>query len=77
MPFLLRPPHSFYPRDTHIVENGRDGTILVRRASDHRIDNSAGHALLRMDGSGIVARNGSLIADGAAAAVPAAAAPGR
>jgi len=58
-----------YPRDTHMLRNGRDGTILVQRRGDRRIDNPASGqpALVRLDGTGLMVRNGS-VSDGWASA---------
>ena len=54
-----------YPRTSHFVEDGRDGSLLVRRLSDRRVDNphEGSPALLRPDNSGIIAKNGSRLAE--------------
>ena len=54
-----------YPRDTHYVTSGSDGTILVRNLRSHTLDNpeKGSPALVRMDDTGIISRNGRLGAD--------------
>lgn len=51
-----------YPRETHLTVEGRDGSVIVQRSTDRRIDNPAAGcpALLRVDGTGVSVRNGTV-----------------
>lgn len=51
-----------YPRDTHSLRNGRDGSLLVQRKRDRRLDNPepGQPALIRPDNTGMHIRNGSV-----------------
>lgn len=53
--------HRFsYPQDTHMIRDGRDGSILVHRKNDNKIDNPEDDqpAIITSDGHGIRIRNG-------------------
>lgn len=51
-----------YPRDTHYITAGADGSLLVRSLANHNLDNPhyGSPALVRKNGTGILARNGKL-----------------
>lgn len=53
-----------YPRDTHTLRNGRDGTLLVQRKDNRRLDNPepGQPGLIRPDNTGLHIRNGSVAA---------------
>jgi hypothetical protein len=53
-----------YPRDTHKFENGRDGSILVQRRQDRRIDNPSKTAsIIRPDNSAVLVLGGSVVGE--------------
>jgi hypothetical protein len=51
-----------YPRSTHFLEDGRDGTLFVRRTADRKYENTrpGQPAILTPDGSGWMARMGGI-----------------
>jgi hypothetical protein len=51
-----------YPRSTHFLEDGRDGTLFVRRIADRKYENTRPDqpAILTSDGSGWMARMGGI-----------------
>jgi hypothetical protein len=57
-----------YPRDTHYLQAGRDGAILVHRAVDRRIDNPSGSPAIVTAAESWIVRNGSVEGEYAAPA---------
>lgn len=52
-----------YPREDHMIAEGRDGSFIVQRVADRRIGNTASGnhpAVVRPDGTGLLMRNGSV-----------------
>ena len=52
-----------YPSESHELRAGQDGSIIVIRSSDRRPDNPDGPALVMIDGTERVFRNGAEVVE--------------